>query len=152
MSTNLTVLIGTSSRPTSQFHCSVHVCRVINFQWIFSSSMSLYGSSGIQPIQQPISNEVGSLDPKYSIISSDYSSVLTIQDVEFSDAGNYTCVASIGSNYRISPIRSTAILTVHGTYTINSHRIHVRVMMVCLCACLLVIILYQSSLCMRIYK
>ena len=75
--------------------------------------MSPSGSSGIQPVQQQISNEVGSLDPKYSISSSDYSSVLTIQDVEFSDAGNYTCVASIGD--RIGPIRSTAILTVHGT-------------------------------------
>ena len=75
--------------------------------------MSPSGSSGIQPVQQQISNEVGSLDPKYSIVSSDYSSVLTIQDVEFSDAGNYTCVASIGD--RIDPIRSIAILTVNGT-------------------------------------
>ena len=110
VTTNLTVVLGTSSRVTSQFHCSVRASRIANFKWTFKS---LSHTSNLQPTSRQITNEVGALDVRYSVISTDYSSVLTIEAVEFLDAGNYTCTASIGE--RISPIMATAVHIVHGT-------------------------------------
>ena len=112
VTTNLTVTVGKTSQIVSQLHCSVRASRVTNFEWTFSSSMSSHLSSSVQPTNEVINNEVGTFDARYSVVSTDYSSVLTIDNVEFSDAGNYTCIASIGE--RISPIRATAIHTVEG--------------------------------------
>ena len=109
VTTNVTVVLGTPSRATSQFHCSVRASRIANFEWTFKSSSH---ASNLQPTPQQITNEVGALDVRYSVVSADYSSVLTIESVEFSDTGNYTCIASIGD--RISPIMSTAVHIVHG--------------------------------------
>lgn len=109
VTTNLTVVLGRPSQATSQFHCSVRASRIANFEWTFKTSSH---TSNLQPTPRQITNEVGALDARYSVVSTDYSSVLTIGSVEFSDAGNYTCIASIGD--RISPIMATAIHIVHG--------------------------------------
>ena len=106
---NITVVLGAPDQPISQFQCSVRASRVANFEWQFVSTSH---SSSTRPTLQQITNEVGSLDTKYSVVSTDYTSVLTVQDVQFSDAGHYTCIASIGD--RISPIMATAIHTVQG--------------------------------------
>lgn len=109
VTTHLTVLIGTPSRAMSEFHCSVRASRVTNFEWAFERSSLL---SSIQPPRRQISNEVGTLDARYSVLSTDYRSVLTIEGVEFADAGNYTCIASIGN--RIDPISATTVHNVYG--------------------------------------
>ena len=109
VTTNLTVVLGTPSQVTSQFHCSVRASRIANFEWTFKMSSH---TSNLQTTPRQITNEVGALDARYSVVSTDYSSVLTIGSVEFSDAGNYTCTASIDD--RINPIMTTAIHIVHG--------------------------------------
>lgn len=105
------IAVLAQDHSVKQLHCSVRASRVTNFEWTF---LRTNHSSGIEQLPQPrqITNEVGALDAKFSVVSTDYSSVLTIEGVEFSDAGNYTCIASIGD--RISPIMGTTIFTVYG--------------------------------------
>ena len=110
--TNIMVVLGMQSQLTSQFQCSVRASHITNFNWTFTSTS--YSSSSQSTLQQIATSEEGSLNTKYSVISTDYSSVLTIQDVQFSDTGNYTCIASIGD--RVSPIATTFIHTVQGSY------------------------------------
>lgn len=93
----------------SQFHCSVRASRVTNFEWTFSSKSH---PSSTQSSLHQISNELGSVDIKYSVLSTDYASTLTIDDVQFSDAGIYTCIASIGGT--LNPIAASAHLIVEG--------------------------------------
>ena len=110
---NVTLVLAQAHPVIRQLHCSVRASRVTNFEWTFLGT-NLIDSSGIDQLPQPrqITNEAGALDAKFSVVSTDYSSVLTIEDVEFSDAGNYTCIASIGD--RINPILGTTIFTVYG--------------------------------------
>lgn len=107
-----TTLDDDTQQQQSQFHCSVRASRVTNFQWTFAAATNHEGLSSLNGSPQQISNQVGSLDSKYSVVSSDYSSELIVTDVQFSDTGIYTCIASIGS--RISPIESSAFHTVEG--------------------------------------
>ena len=108
---SVTVIIGPGAvnLPRTQFRCSVRSSRVTTFEWTFTSTSS--NPNNPSTLRQ-IANEVGSLDVKYSVVSSDYTSILTIDDVRFSDAGNYTCIASIGD--RIKPIASTFVHTIQG--------------------------------------
>lgn len=94
---------------SSQFHCSVRASRVTNFEWMFCSDSH---PSSTQSSLQEISNELGSIDVRYSVSSTDYASTLTIEGVQFSDAGMYTCIASIGGT--LSPIQASAHLIVEG--------------------------------------
>ena len=107
---NASVILGPQTQQIrSQFHCSVRASHVTNFEWTFSSKSY---SSNNQSSLHRISNELGSVDSKYSVLSTDYTSTLTIDGVLFSDAGVYTCVANIGSS--IDPIEASAHLTVEG--------------------------------------
>ena len=108
---NLTTTLGDDAQnQQSQFQCSVRASRVTNFQWTFTSTNHL--STVLSDTPHQLTNEVGSLDTKYSVVSRDYSSELIITDVRLSDTGIYTCIASIGS--RISPIESSAFHAVEG--------------------------------------
>ena len=80
-----------------------------NFEWTFSSKSH---PSSTQSSLHQISNELGSVDVKYSVSSTDYASILTIEGVQFSDAGIYTCIASIDGT--LSPIEASAHLIVEG--------------------------------------
>ena len=113
---NLTTTIyDDDQQQRGQFHCSVRASRVTNFQWRFTAiNHGVLSSSIHSDTSQQISNQVGALDTKYSVVSNDYSSDLIISDILFSDAGVYTCTASIGS--RVSPIESSALHTVEGKH------------------------------------
>ena len=110
---NVTTILD-GQQQLGQFHCSVRASRVTNFQWRFTAINHGFFSSSIHSDSnsQQISNQVGSLDTRYSVVSSDYSSELIITNVSFSDAGIYTCIASIGDT--VSPIKSSAFHTVEG--------------------------------------
>ena len=107
---NNTVVLGATNHSASQFQCSVRASLVPTFEWTFT------GASG--SVQQ-IVNEVGPLDVKYLVGSSDYSSVLTVQNLQFSDAGEYSCIASIGGSN--STIKSANFLNILGEKCINFH-------------------------------
>ena len=111
---NVTTILDDGQQQLSQFHCSVRASRVTNFQWRFTAINHGFLSSSIHSDSnsQQISNQVGSLDTRYSVVSSDYSSEFIIANVLFSDAGIYTCIASIGN--RVSLIESSAFHTVEG--------------------------------------
>ena len=106
---NITVVLGVPDQPEIRFQCPVWASRVANFEWTFTSA-SYFPNT--QPTVHQITNKVGALDIKYSVFNDDYSSVLIIEDVQFSDAGTYTCIASIGD--RISPITAANFLSVQG--------------------------------------
>lgn len=107
---NASVILGAQIQQIhSQFHCSVQASRVTNFEWTFSSKSH---PSSTQSTLHQISNELGSVDVKYSVVSTDYASTLTIEGVQFSDAGVYTCIASIGGT--LEPIEASAHLIVEG--------------------------------------
>jgi hypothetical protein len=111
---NVTTILD-GQQQLGQFYCSVRASRVTNFQWRFTAvNHGFLSNSMHSDSSQQISNQVGSLDIKYSVVSNEYSSELIIADVLFSDAGIYTCIASIGS--RVSPIESSAFHTVEGIH------------------------------------
>ena len=82
-----------------------------NFEWTFSRKSH---PSNTQSSLLQISNELGSVDIKYSVVSTDYASILTIEGVHFSDAGIYTCIASIGGT--LNSIEASAHLIVEGNF------------------------------------
>ena len=92
-----------------QFHCSVRASRVTNFEWTFRAKS--HPSNDRSSLHQ-ISDQLGSVDIKYSVLSTDYASTLTIDSVQFSDAGIYTCIASIGGT--LIPIEASAHLKIDG--------------------------------------
>ena len=92
-----------------QFRCSVRASRVAVFQWMYNNTNPLVNTASTQ---QQITNELGSLDVKYSVVNMDFSSTLTVYDVHFTDMGYYTCVASIGRG--VSPVEAAAYLSVEG--------------------------------------
>jgi hypothetical protein len=87
---------------------------VTNFEWTFRNK----SQSSITQYQ--ISNEPGSVDVKYSVLSTDFASTLTIESVGFSDTGVYICIASIGGT--LNPVEASAHLVVEGIITpYNTH-------------------------------
>ena len=107
---NVSVILGAQIQQIHrQFQCSVRASRVANFEWTFRSKSH---PSSTQSSLHQISNELGSVDVKYSVSSTDYASTLTIEGIQFSDAGIYTCIASIGGT--LSPIEASAQLIVEG--------------------------------------
>ena len=80
-----------------------------NFEWTFRNK------SQSSSTQYQISNELGSVDSKYSVASTSFASTLTIESILFSDAGVYTCIASIDGT--LNPIEASAHLIVEGKFT-----------------------------------
>lgn len=110
---NVTLALGPHTQNLSrQFQCSVRASRATTFQWTFTNTSQFSASE--YSLQYQITNAHMELDNKYSILSTDYSSLLTINDIQFSDAGIYTCTASIGSG--ISPITTSALCVIEGEY------------------------------------
>ena len=71
-----------------------------NFEWTFRNK------SQSPSTQYQISNEL--------VASTDFASTLTIESVLFSDAGVYTCIASIDGT--LNPIEASAHLIVEGKF------------------------------------
>ena len=107
---NVTIVLGhpASQQRQIQFYCSVRASRVTTFEWTFTNTSQFSG----MPHQINQTHEDGSFGAKYLVLSTEYSSSLIIEDVEFSDAGIYTCTASIGS--RIGDIEASAYVDIEG--------------------------------------
>ena len=105
---NATLVLGHQDGSHQiQFHCSVRASRVTNFEWTFANASHISASAAHQ-----ITDAVGSLDAKYLVLSSEYSSSLIVEAVQFSDAGVYTCTASIGDS--VSRIQASAFYAIEG--------------------------------------
>lgn len=121
---NVSVILGPQTQQIrSQFHCSVRASRVATFEWTFCNKSQLSST------QYQISDELGSVDAKYSVASRDYASTLTIEGIQFSDSGVYICHASIGGT--VNPVEASAHLLVEG----KSHACSIKHFKSCIIYC-----------------